>query len=338
VKLSAVVGHTRARARLAAAAATGRVPHAILLLGPAGLGKRTLAHAFAARLLCEAPAGDDACGSCPQCVRLAAGVHPDLHPVARQEDRRDIRTEQARELVRWLALQPLMATRKVAIVDEAHCLNEHGQNALLKTLEEPPGASVLLLAATTAALMLPTVRSRCQVVRLDPLGTEDVVRVLVAGGLPVEHARRLAPLAEGCPGRALALEAEGAARARERMLAALPGLTTLTAAEIGTLAHELGRGACETALSTAVAWYRDLLHTALAGDALALANGDAAAALAAAAARTTPARVLRQLEAVCASLEAVARNANRTLALETMLLALRAIERGEETGAAAGTP
>src|SRR4029077_11461968 len=110
---------------------------------------------------------------------------------------RDIRIEQIRELTRWLALQPLMTARKIGLVDDAHCLNEHGQNALLKTLEEPPGASVLLLVASSAALVLPTVRSRCQVVRLDPLPTAAVARVLVTRGLPVERAGQLAALAEG---------------------------------------------------------------------------------------------------------------------------------------------
>jgi DNA polymerase-3 subunit delta' len=332
VRFADVIGHERAVARLRAAAAE-RTPHALLVLGPAGAGKRALADAFTARLLCAAPAGDDACGVCAHCTRLASGTHPDLHVVARDEERRDIRIEQVRELVRWLGLQPLMAARKIAIVDGAHELNEHGQNALLKTLEEPPGGSVLLLLAASASLVLPTVRSRCRLVRLDPLDDESVVRVLEARGVAAPEARGLAPLAEGAPGRALALGGDAAAATRARALGALSGLAGQDAASLSGLAQEWTRGSLDAALSTTVAWYRDVLQVRVAGDALPLRNRDAAPAIAAAAAGADPARVLRQLATVCDTIGALERNANRMLAVETMLLRLRALERGDETTA-----
>ena len=331
MRFADLIGHARSVARLRRAVAEGRVPSAVLLVGPAGIGKRALADAFAGLLLCGASAGEDACGACPDCTRVAADTHPDLRVVAREEDRRDIRIEQVRELARWLSLRALVAPRKVAVIDEAHTLNEHGQNALLKTLEEPPGAAVLVLVATSVARLLPTVRSRCQVLRLEPLPPEEVARVLVHGGMAAERARLLAPLAEGCPGRVLALEAEDATRARTRLLDVLPRLDGLTAAELSQLAQELSRGPLDAALSTTVGWYRDVLETALAGGAARLRNADAAAGVAAAAARLAPAARLRQLEAVCDTLDALGRNANRMLAVETMLLALRAIERGTPT-------
>jgi DNA polymerase-3 subunit delta' len=329
VRFADVIGHERAVARLRAAAGE-RTPHALLVLGPAGVGKRALADAFTARLLCAAPDGDDACGVCAHCTRLASGSHPDLHVVARDDERRDIRIEQVRELVRWLALQPLMAARKVAIVDGAHELNEHGQNALLKTLEEPPGGSVLILLAASASLVLPTVRSRCRLVRLDPLGDAAVVRVLEARGVPAAEARVLAPLAEGAPGRALALGGDIAAATRARALAALPRLAEHDAASLSGLAQEWTRGPLDAALSTTVSWYRDVLHARIAGDALPLRNRDVADAVAAAATVAQPSRVLRQLATVCDTIGALERNANRMLAVETMLLRLRALERGDE--------
>jgi DNA polymerase-3 subunit delta' len=220
-----------------------------------------------------------------------------------------------------------MARRKVGMIDDAHCLNEHGQNALLKTLEEPPGRAVLVLIASSAALLLPTVRSRCQVIRLDPLPAEAVARVLAARGLPAPRARELAALAEGSPGRALELEGEDATRACTRLLAALPGLRELPAVELSQIAQELSRGGTDAALAAAVGWYRDVLATALTGDALPLRNPGAAGAVRAAAARLSPAARLRQLEAVCDTMLALERNANRMLSLETMLLCLREIER-----------
>jgi len=322
-----VVGHAEPAARLARAAADGRVPAAVLLVGPAGIGKRALADALAARLLCAAPDAGDACGACAQCTRIAAGTHPDLHLVTRDAERRDIRVEQVRELTRWLGLQALMAARKVGVLDEAHCLSEQAQNALLKTLEEPPATAALVLVASAAALLLPTVRSRCQVVRLDPLPTAEVVRVLEACGLPAERARALAPLAEGSPGRALALDGKEAEKARARVLADLPRLRELAADQLSAAAQELSRGALDAALVTALAWYRDVLQTALVGETLPLRNPAVAPAIRTAAGLLPPRALLRQLETVYATIVALEKNANRMLAIETMLLSLRAIER-----------
>ena len=322
-----VVGHAEAAARLAHAAADDRVPAAVLLVGPAGIGKRTLADAFAARLLCAAPVAGGACGACAHCTRVGAGTHPDLHLVARDPERRDIRIEQVRELTRWLTLQPLMAARKVGVLDDAHCLSEQAQNALLKTLEEPPGAAVLVLVASSAALLLPTVRSRCQVVRLEPLPAAEVVRVLEASGVPAEQASQLAPLAEGSPGRALALAGEAETRARARVLRDLPRLRELGADELSRTAQELSRGALDAGLATALAWYRDVLETALVPGAEPRRNPAAAAAIRRVAAAWPPTLVLRQLELVCDTIADLEKNANRMLSVETLLLALRETER-----------
>src|SRR5207244_1353204 len=108
------VGHGRAIERLRRAAAADRLAPAYLLAGPPGIGKRLVADAFAARILCAAPVAGDACQACAQCTRVAAGTHPDLRSVERDEERRDIRIEQVRELSRWLAPQPLMVARGVA--------------------------------------------------------------------------------------------------------------------------------------------------------------------------------------------------------------------------------
>ncbi|TMA51560.1 MAG: DNA polymerase III subunit delta', partial [Deltaproteobacteria bacterium] len=113
MRLADVVGHEGALERLQRAAAAERLASVYLLTGPPGIGKRLVADAFAACILCDAPVAGDACRVCAQCTCVAAGTHPDLRTVERDEERRDIRIEQVRELARWLALQPLMAQRKV---------------------------------------------------------------------------------------------------------------------------------------------------------------------------------------------------------------------------------
>jgi DNA polymerase-3 subunit delta' len=330
MRFADVIGHDEAAERFGRAVSAARVPAAILVIGPPGIGKRRLADAFTARLLCAAPVAGDSCGVCTHCTRVTAGTHPDVRVVERDADRRDIRIEQVRELARWLALQPLMAERKVAIVDGAHCLNEHGQNALLKTLEEPPGGSVLVLSTSSAALMLPTVRSRCTHVPLHPLSHGDLVRALEAAGVPADRARQLAPLADGSPGQALAFDGEDAAKARDVVLATLPKLAGLSAAELAALAQELSRRPVEGALATFLAWYRDVLETGLLGAPPAPRNPDAVTAVRAAADRLPVTSVLRQLAAVCDTIDALGRNANRMLGLETMLLSLRDVERGAD--------
>ena len=155
-----------------------------------------------------------------------------------------------------------------------------------------------------------------------------MARVLETHGLPPERARSLAALAEGAPGRALALEGEEIARVHERLLPALDTLRDVPAAAISSLAQELARGPLDAALSAVVAWYRDVLQTALVGDELPLRNPSFAPAVRTAAARLSPAARLRQLEVVCDTLDGLGRNANRMLAVETMLLWLREVERG----------
>ena len=326
--LADVIGHEAAVRRLRHVSSHERVGAAYCISGPAGVGKRTLADAFAMELLCAAST-DGACGSCAQCIRVTAGTHPDVRVLVRDEDRRDMRTEQVRELTRWLTLRPLMAARKVAIIDGADTLNEHGQNALLKTLEEPPGASVLVLVATRASLLLPTVRSRCQHVRLEALSDAAMARVLERHGVPKNEAALLIARADGSPGRALALRADAHPEQRARLLERLGRLPELSAADVSALAQTLARGEVEPALDVIVSWYRDLLGL-VAGEAAPVRNADVESQLRATAARSMLDVVLRQLEAVCDTLELIDQNANRVLALETLLLALRRLERDSQ--------
>jgi DNA polymerase III subunit delta' len=202
-------GHDRAVDMLRHALSQGRLPHAFLFVGPEGIGKRSFAETFAQALLCErAPEADlNPCGACPGCLQVAGGAHPDVYRVARAEDKQDLAIKQIRELCLDLGLKPAAGRRKIAIIDDADDMNEEAANAFLKTLEEPPPGSVLILIATSAETQLDTVVSRCRVLRFDPLPEADLAQVLLDQSVtddPAE-AKRLAHLADGSIARARGL-------------------------------------------------------------------------------------------------------------------------------------
>jgi len=202
-------GHDRAVDALRRGLARGRLPHAFLFVGPEGIGKRSFAEAFAQALLCERVPETllDPCGACPACLQVAAGTHPDVHRVAKPEDKHDLAIKPIRDLCLDLGLKPAGGRRKVAIVDDADDLNDEAANAFLKTLEEPPPGSVLILIGTSPEAQLDTIVSRCRVLRFDPLPEDDLARVLLDRGVtddPAEAAR-LAHLADGSVARARGL-------------------------------------------------------------------------------------------------------------------------------------
>jgi DNA polymerase III delta' subunit len=181
-------------------------PHALLLAGPSAVGKTTLALDLAASLLCLAPEpADRPCRSCRGCRLVASGNHPDLHRVAPEGPGGQVRIDAVRDLVSRLALLPVEGGARVAVIEGAHRLNEDAQNALLKTLEEPPSGVVLVLCADDEDRLLPTIRSRCARIRLGTVAGRDIEAWLrERDAADPATAARLARLADGRPGIALA--------------------------------------------------------------------------------------------------------------------------------------
>lgn len=245
-QIAELVGHAAQAAMLAEAASGGRLHHAWLISGPEGVGKATLALRFLRWLLAGRPAGGAPLAvpeTSPVFRRIAAGAHPDLRVLAPEAGekgvKRIIRVEDARALPRFLSLTPAEGGWRGVLVDEAEAMNAEAQNALLKTLEEPPARAVLVLTSHAPDRLLPTIRSRCRRLELFPLPEAEVAAVLtrLLPDTPAAERGRLAALADGAPGRALRLaEGEGlAAEAEvERVLAA-----PLSAAERHALADRL---------------------------------------------------------------------------------------------------
>lgn len=212
-----VIGHAAVFDRFRRTLRRGRLASTYLFVGPRGVGKRRVAERLAAALLCEAPADDGAapCGVCRSCRLLAGGAHPDLLAVGRPEGKSSLPLElflgapDARNragLCHDLALRPMVSSRRVAIIDDADHLGVESANCLLKTLEEPPPRSVLMLIGTSLARQLPTIRSRAQVVRFAGLDPPDVARVLTdpPHSLSADEAAALADASGGSVAAALA--------------------------------------------------------------------------------------------------------------------------------------
>jgi DNA polymerase III delta' subunit len=205
-------GHPTALAAIGAMLRVG-APGAVLLVGPGGVGKTTLALDLAAGLLCtQDPVEARPCGSCRACRLVARGVHPDIHRLGPDGPGRQVviggpgaKTRGIRDLIAELALMPVEGGARVAIVEAAHRMNEDAQAALLKTLEEPPAGATIVLCADAEEPLLPTIRSRCARIRLGPVGVRDIESILAeAGAAEPPVAARLARIAGGRPGFALA--------------------------------------------------------------------------------------------------------------------------------------
>jgi len=185
-----IIGQDAVVEQFVRAAVHGRIAGSYLFIGPAGVGKSTVALALAKSLLCErGSSGLVACGACASCVQADGGSHPDIDVVAKPADRATLPLElligdpehRMREGLCWrLLLRPALGGRKVAIIIDADHLADEAANCLLKTLEEPPDRAVIILVGTSLERQLPTIRSRCQIVRFQPLEEDVVFRILTA--------------------------------------------------------------------------------------------------------------------------------------------------------------
>ncbi len=220
-----VIGHRRIVDLLSRSIQRETLPPSLIFAGPSGVGKRLVAVATAQALNCTAvrPLSDpafDSCGSCASCQRIARGVHADVI-IVEPGDNGSIKIDQVRDVVDRAAYRPFEGRRRVVIIDDADALVPAAQNALLKTLEEPPSSSVFLLVTSRPDVLLATVRSRCLRLRFRPLGADEVAAALVKRGWGETDAHAVAATADGSIGVALQASAGDRVEARDVALRVL---------------------------------------------------------------------------------------------------------------------
>lgn len=262
-QMAGLVGHDAVLQHIRSAVEAGRVSHAYLIEGAEGSGKKTLANQFAMALLCKDPQGGQPCGKCDSCRVFLSGNHPDMHYL-RPGEKGTLPVQYVREeLVADIEILPYQSGRKIYMVEQAQCMNAQAQNALLKTIEEPPDYGVIFLLADSIQSFLPTVRSRCVLLRLLPLPEELVAEVLTKQYLIApELAASCAAFCEGAVGQALKLaRSEEFAILRSQWMSRLAELSGADTLEVlGWSEHlEKDKEHILEVLRMMLAWFRDLL-------------------------------------------------------------------------------
>lgn len=321
-----VVGHEWAERLLAGHIRRGEVRHAYLFAGPPGIGRRTLALRFAQALNCPTPLEPgQPCRTCRTCAQIERMQHIDLSVVQSERPGAMLKVEQVRELQQTINLLPYEAAYRVSLLLRFHEANANAQNALLKTLEEAPARVMMLLTADSPDELLPTIASRCEVLRLRPLPLDRLEAELRARGLDEPQARLLAHFSGGRLGQALHLKDEPALlKARGELLEDWLHLLPSGRAERFVYVEGLTRGerSKEPARLAFLTWlsaWRDVMLAA-AGPDLPLANPDYAEAIRELAGQVSFAQAracVRELERGLGRLDA---NVNPRLLAEVLLL------------------
>ncbi len=336
--LSEVEGQSRAIDALTAALASRALHHAWLFHGPEGVGKELAARALAQALTCrEEPFVG--CGTCSSCKRVVTRNHPDVTWIMPEDElvrrglagrsdfdhvpSRDIRIEQIRKLQERLSFRALEAPHKVALIVSAHAMNVPAQNALLKTLEEPPRDTILILVTSAADRLLATIRSRCAKAPFGPL-SEPLLAAKLVETKKVEPAlaAQVAAMASGSLARAMELDVETLAQ-RKELLARYEALSPTDARGWLALAETLAedRAVAEAALELLETWTRDVAVAQSGGEHL--LNADLKPLALAAAERLSPSALQRRLSLIERARVAIGqRNGGPRLQLERLFIEL----------------
>lgn len=342
MSLSDALGQTEAARLFLQAVVNQRIPHAYVFLGPDGVGKALLARQAAKLLLCKSavPRGDgdarlDACDACSACRLVDRDTHPDLHLVQPEEGKRLLRLDQVHQLRRQLSLTPVQGGWRVCILREADRMTEEAANALLKTIEEPPAQSLLIMIASQREALLPTIISRCQILRFRPLSPGHISRILKARSDASEaDVRFAAHCADGSAGRAMALLAGNGMEKRDWIISRVRGLDPERPLDFSTELHAMAmtagkaledRRACmRQMLDLLLFYYRDILLAQLGASDVSLYNTDLRDQIERHSRTIAQTALVRLITEVMIAQNRINQNANLPLALHNLAIQVAA--------------
>ncbi len=317
-----ILGHDHQKEILRRALANGKIAHAYLFSGPDGIGKRLMATALARAIVCLEQRG---CGHCRACRKIDHQNHPDLHIL--EPEGNSIKIEQVRALQRDLNLKPLEAPRKICMIEQADTMTVGAANALLKTLEEPRGDTLLILLSAQPNRLLETIRSRCQPLPFTRHPNGRIQAELEKQlGIESTESHVLAALSEGSFKKAFGKDRDLYLEQRRELLKTLTGLSTGSILPILDFAEQLAadKTILPDILEIFQAFYRDVLITLQGRSDEELVNLDLKEKIHRVSGRENVATILDKLEALVEIRRQLDRNVNRQLAMEVLLLKLAA--------------
>ncbi|HEY7322647.1 MAG TPA: DNA polymerase III subunit delta' [Candidatus Binatia bacterium] len=322
MSFAAIVGHRKQLEILRQALQHGRLHHAYLFVGEEGVGKKTIALGFAKALHCLGATGDF-CDECANCARVQDRNHPDVRIIEPAAGKKEISIQQIRELEKELNFRSFSGKNKVVILDPATSMNLAAQNALLKTLEEPPQDSLLILIASNGGALLPTLRSRCHRVTFTPLARELIRDFLVSRkALETETAEFLAAISLGRLSAVVGIDPQKLFDKRRDWLRLVSNLAArdyraaIDAAEVLAGSKEN----CLTFLEWVESWFRDLLIYGVTRSVEDVINIDMLPQIQKQSPAIALERIFGQIAEVKAAVEGIQRNLNRRMTMENLLL------------------
>jgi len=323
VSFKDIKGESAAISFLKNAVSGGRVAGAYIFLGPSGCGKKLTAVNFAKLLNCSAHAEGEPCEKCASCIKINSSQHPDVLVLEKEEKKAEFGIDIVFEAIRSVALKPYEARKKVYIIDDADLMSEPAQNAVLKTLEEPPQDVVLILMVEDIQTMPATIKSRSQIVKFFPMPSADIEKILINDhAISAKDASILARLSLGSMGRALQNSRDGFLEKRVRVIDALRSRKIFDSDF-----EKMKRGDFVGYLDIMLSWYRDVLVTkACAGKDVDILNIDRTDEINREAKRLSFEYLDSAVNAVVDAKEHLNRNANPKLAMS--VLGIRLEERG----------
>jgi DNA polymerase-3 subunit delta' len=330
-----LVGNDRIKRALQRAISEGRIAQSLLMAGSRGVGKYQFAVALAQALNCASSIEGDACGVCVSCLRIERNEHADVRTILREvkdpnfkkePKSQFIRIDQMRLMSEQAQFRPYEGRRRVFIIDEAEWLRLEAANSILKTLEEPPATSLVILITSKPYSLLETIRSRCQMLSFAPVSASEIEeRVLMKKKMPAVEAKLRSRLSQGSIGRALEIDLDAYREVRERMLAIVETLCSnheiaklLSASE--HLGRRLEKEDFEIHLDTLMVLLSDLFRLKLNPSTESLTNADIVERLKLAAEKMTRDQISTLVDRIEETLFGQIRNVNKQLAMDSMLM------------------